>query len=79
MNVVTIRATHAESKRPAEGLKPIARIFMTTSDFGAEDVEVTEVRPAEYRFRASFPMAGSWAVKFSTVGGEKTFPIQVRN
>jgi hypothetical protein len=73
----TIDISILDSGKPAKGLLPKAKVYMTSMDMGTEEPKVKEVSPGKYRVKVAFAMKGPWAVKLTTNGEEKEFQFNV--
>jgi hypothetical protein len=73
----TLEISILNAGKPAKGLAPKAKVYMTSMDMGTEEPKVKEVSPGKYRVKVAFAMKGPWAVKLTTKGEEKEFHFNV--
>jgi len=74
---VTVQAKN--TKKPAQGLKITALVYMTSMDMGTSEPKVKEISPGKYQAKVNFSMAGPWAVKLSLPeAGEKIVTFEVK-
>lgn len=78
-NVLDIQVQNKNTKKPVQGLKIEAQVFMTSMNMGTSEPVVAEVSPGKYRAKVTFSMAGTWAVKLILPeGGEKVLTFNAK-